>query len=100
MRICESCEMENHEEDEHCQMCDTWRSEQDDDPGPVLCECGTTTDLLHDCDAAEREQCDPPIEAGPRTDAERMPLEKAESLRSADQLVETDTAAAREGNGS
>ncbi|WP_158819129.1 MULTISPECIES: hypothetical protein [Streptomyces] len=28
--------------------------EEDDEPGPVLCECGTTTDLLHDCDAVDR----------------------------------------------
>ncbi len=28
--------------------------EEDDEPGPVLCGCGTTTDLLHDCDAVDR----------------------------------------------
>jgi predicted ATP-dependent serine protease len=55
MWTCESCGTENQEDDEHCQTCDTWRSEQEDDePGPVLCECGASADLLHDCDAADR----------------------------------------------
>jgi hypothetical protein len=34
---------------------DQLEEQEDDEPGPVLCECGTTTDLLHDCDAAERD---------------------------------------------
>jgi hypothetical protein len=33
---------------------DRAEEQEDDEPGPVLCECGTTTDLLHDCDAAGR----------------------------------------------
>jgi predicted ATP-dependent serine protease len=31
MWTCESCGTENQEHDEHCQGCDTWRSEQEDD---------------------------------------------------------------------
>lgn len=31
MWICESCGTENQHEDEHCQLCDTWRSEQEND---------------------------------------------------------------------
>ena len=30
MWTCESCETENQQEDEHCQNCDTWRSEQEE----------------------------------------------------------------------
>jgi hypothetical protein len=43
----------------HCyiyegQHCSCGGNYQGDEPGPVLCECGATTDLLHDCDAADR----------------------------------------------
>ncbi|MFJ4925298.1 hypothetical protein [Streptomyces sp. NPDC088736] len=43
----------------HCyiyegQHCSCGGHYQGDQPGPTLCECGATTDLLHDCDAAER----------------------------------------------
>lgn len=31
MWTCESCGTENQDDDEHCQSCDTWRSEQEDD---------------------------------------------------------------------
>ncbi|MFD6149385.1 hypothetical protein [Streptomyces sp. NPDC060243] len=29
MWICESCGTENQEYDEHCQECDTWRTDQE-----------------------------------------------------------------------
>ncbi|MEU0160209.1 hypothetical protein ABZ154_15545 [Streptomyces sp. NPDC006261] len=36
MWTCETCGTENQQEDEHCQNCDTWRSDQEDDePSPV-----------------------------------------------------------------
>lgn len=28
---CETCDTDNGPEDEHCQNCDTWRTEQEDD---------------------------------------------------------------------
>lgn len=31
MWTCENCGTENQESDEHCQNCDTWRSDQEDD---------------------------------------------------------------------
>jgi hypothetical protein len=34
---------------------DQVEEQEDDEPGPVLCECGATTNLLHDCDAADRD---------------------------------------------
>ncbi|MFI1226234.1 MULTISPECIES: hypothetical protein [Streptomyces] len=43
----------------HCyiyegQHCSCGGNYQGDAPGPTLCECGTSTNLLHDCDAADR----------------------------------------------
>lgn len=32
MWTCETCGTENQADDEHCQNCDTWRSEQEDEP--------------------------------------------------------------------
>lgn len=94
MWICESCGTENQEEDEHCQMCDTWRIEQEGEE-----DSGPTPDELR-ARAAELEQRVPPIEAGPRTDMERVFLEKAAALRSTARLMEADTTAARAGEGS
>ncbi|NED31087.1 hypothetical protein [Streptomyces sp. SID8499] len=43
----------------HCYIyeghhCSCGGSYQGDEPGPTLCECAATTDLLHNCDAAAR----------------------------------------------
>ncbi|MFS4103779.1 hypothetical protein [Streptomyces sp. PD-S100-1] len=34
---------------------DNYEDFENDEEEPVLCECGASTDLLHDCDAADRD---------------------------------------------
>lgn len=48
MWSCENCGTENQEHDEHCQNCDTWRSEQEGNQGGEVCGDSYDHDVVID----------------------------------------------------